>query len=189
MNASDVAGDGAIASRHLPAELPMYDNDPRALRRVYSYFPSGVVALIAEVDGETHGLVASAFTVGVSIDPPLVSCAIQLSSSTWPRVCAADRIGISVLADSHADLARQIGGRDRARRFDGVPVRTTGSSARFVAGAPVWLECSLYAEHPAGDHSIALLEVTALGADPGLAPLVFHGSSFRSLQLPEGDMP
>lgn len=190
MSAEDVeeSGTSTVGAPHPRAELATYDNDPRALRRVYSYFPSGVVALIAEVDGETHGLVASAFTVGVSIDPPLVSCAIQLSSSTWPTVRKADRIGISVLADSHADLARQIGGRERQRRFDGVPLRTTGSAARFVAGAPVWLECSLYAEHPAGDHSIALLEVAALGADPDLSPLVFHGSSFRALHMPEGNI-
>jgi hypothetical protein len=43
-------------------------------------------------------------------------------------------------------------------------------------------------EFPAGDHTVALLEVRALGADPGLYPLVFHGSSFRQLLLPERDL-
>ena len=37
-------------------------------------------------------------------------------------------------------------------------------------------------EHPAGDHDIALLEIEALWSYPDVAPLVFHGSSFRQLR-------
>ncbi|MFD1715507.1 flavin reductase family protein [Amnibacterium flavum] len=170
------------------AELPRYASDPKELRRTFSYFPSGVVALLAEVDGETHGMVASAFTVGVSFEPPLVSCAIQLTSTTWPVLRTAETIGVSVLAEDQGALARQISGRDKLARFADVPVRHTGATARFIAGAPVWFECRVSGEHPAGDHSIALLEVVALGADPGLKPLVFHGSAFRGLQLAEAEI-
>jgi flavin reductase (DIM6/NTAB) family NADH-FMN oxidoreductase RutF len=169
------------------AALPRYQSDPRQLRQAFSYFPSGVVALLAEVDGEPKGMIASAFTVGVSTEPPLVSCAIQVTSLTWPQLKMAPCIGISVLAASQGDLARQISSRDREHRFLGVPLRGTGSSARFIAGAPVWFECTLYGEFPAGDHTVALLEVHALGADPDLQPLVFHGSAFRQLLLPERD--
>ncbi|MDQ1129255.1 flavin reductase family protein [Microbacterium sp. SORGH_AS_0888] len=170
------------------AELPLYDNDTAELRRAFSFFPSGVVALLAEVEGQPQGLVASAFTVGVSMDPPLVSCAVQRTSTTWPLLRGAARIGVTVLADGQGDLARQLSGRDRARRFDGVPLRETGSSARFIDGTPLWLECRLYAEHPAGDHTIALLEVTGIGVLPELEPLVFHRSDFRALQLTQEDL-
>ena len=61
--------------------------------------------------------------------------------------------------------------------------------ARFIAGAPVWFECEFAGEFPAGDHTVALLKVLALGADPELKPLVFHGSSFRQLLLPAHDLP
>lgn len=170
------------------AVLPRYESDPAQLRETFSYFPSGVVAILAEVAGEPRGMVASAFTVGVSIEPPLVSCAIQRTSSTWPVLKTVSHIGISVLADDQGPLARQLGSRRREERFAGVPLRETGSSARFIAGAPVWFECTLHGEFPAGDHSVALLEVHALGADPDLKPLVFHGSAFRQLQLPERDL-
>jgi flavin reductase (DIM6/NTAB) family NADH-FMN oxidoreductase RutF len=170
------------------AELPSYGNDTSALRQAFSCFPSGVVALLAEVDGETQGMVASAFTVGVSMDPPLVSCAVQRTSTTWPLLRRAERLGVTALAEGQGALARQISGRDRAHRFDDVPLRETGSSARFIHGTPLWLECRLYAEHPAGDHTIALLEVTALGTLPELEPLVFHRSDFRSLQLTPDDL-
>ena len=170
------------------AELPPYDSATSDLRQAFSFFPSGVVALLADVDGETQGMVASAFTVGVSMDPPLVSCAVQRSSSTWPLLRGAERIGVTVLAEGQGGLARQISGKDRARRFDGVELRQTGSTARFIQGTPLWLECRLYAEHEAGDHTMALLEVTAIGVLPDLEPLVFHRSDFRSLQLTASEL-
>jgi flavin reductase (DIM6/NTAB) family NADH-FMN oxidoreductase RutF len=169
------------------AALPRYESDPEQLRRTFSYFPSGVVALVAEIDGEPRGMVASAFTVGVSAEPPLVSCAIAVTSTTWPLLRTAPTIGISVLAADQASLAGQIASPDRAQRFANVPLRDTGSSAQFIAGAPVWLECTLHSEFPAGDHTIALLEIRGLGADPDLQPLVFHGSSFRQLVLAQRD--
>jgi flavin reductase (DIM6/NTAB) family NADH-FMN oxidoreductase RutF len=165
------------------ADLPHYDGDARNLRAMFACFPSGVAALLAEIDGKTTGIVASSFTVGVSIEPPLVSCAIRRASTTWPELKRAARIGISVLAEDQGAIARQIASKDAAARFDDVPLRHAGSSARFIAGAPVWFECAFHDEHPAGDHTIVLLEVHRGGADPTLRPLVFYGSAFHQLQL------
>jgi len=163
------------------ASLPRYKNDTRALRHAFSLFPSGVVALIARTEGEIEGMVASAFTVGVSLTPPLVSCAIQTKSRTWPRLGRASSIGISVLAEGQGDIAREIAGEDRLRRFASAPLRHVGSDAVFVSGAPVWFECTIHAEVEAGDHIVVLLEVIGVGADPALRPLVFHASSFNQL--------
>lgn len=170
------------------ASLPRYEADPKQLRETFSYFPSGVVALLAEVEGKPHGMVASAFTVGVSMEPPLVSCAIQLTSSTWPILKTAATIGISVLGEGQESLARQLSSRNREERFTDVPLRDTGSSALFIAGAPVWFETTFADEFPAGDHTVALLQVRGLGADPDLSPLVFHGHAFRQLTLPEREL-
>jgi flavin reductase (DIM6/NTAB) family NADH-FMN oxidoreductase RutF len=163
------------------ASLPRYENDTSALRYAFSLFPSGVVALIARVDREIEGMVASAFTVGVSLTPPLVSCAIQTKSRTWPRLREAPSIGISVLAEGQGEIAREIAGDDRLRRFASAPLRHVGSDAVFVSGAPVWFECTVHAEVEAGDHVVVLLEVVGVGADPALRPLVFHASSFNQL--------
>ena len=48
------------------------DLDPRRLRDAFGIFPSGVVAVAANVDGRPVGLAASSFT-SVSLEPPLVS--------------------------------------------------------------------------------------------------------------------
>jgi len=59
------------------------DLDPELLRQAFGIFPTGVVAVAAEVDGTLVGLAASSFT-SVSLDPPLVSFSIARTSKTWP---------------------------------------------------------------------------------------------------------
>jgi flavin reductase (DIM6/NTAB) family NADH-FMN oxidoreductase RutF len=45
------------------------------------------------------------------------------------------------------------------------------------------LERSIEQAVHAGDHDIVVLRVHALGADTTVAPLVFHASQFRELEL------
>jgi flavin reductase (DIM6/NTAB) family NADH-FMN oxidoreductase RutF len=73
------------------------DLQPAALRQAFGRFPSGIAALCAQIDGTPNGIVASSFTVGVSMEPPLVMFAVQNTSRTWPVLRGADRIGVSIL--------------------------------------------------------------------------------------------
>ena len=52
------------------------DLSPTTLREAFGHFPSGVIAIAAEVGGTRVGLAASTF-VPVSLDPPLVSFCVQ----------------------------------------------------------------------------------------------------------------
>ena len=61
------------------------DLSPTSLREAFGHFPSGVIAIAAEVDGIRVGLAASTF-VPVSLDPPLVSFCVQNTSETWPKL-------------------------------------------------------------------------------------------------------
>ena len=67
------------------------DLDLETLRAAFGHHPSGVAALIAQVDGVPAVLIASSFTVGVSADPPLVSVAVQRTSTSWPLLRRARR--------------------------------------------------------------------------------------------------
>lgn len=156
-------------------------DDPSALRRAFSGFPCGVAALSAVVAGEPHVLVASSFTVGVSQAPPLVLFAVQHSSTTWPALSAAPTLGVSVLGTSHADVTRQLAAKDKAARLAGVATTTVDGGALFLEGAPIWLECSIWDTHPAGDHDIVVLRVLGLRADFEHHPLVWHRSQFATL--------
>lgn len=155
--------------------------DPGVLRRAFGCFPSGVTAVAALVDGHPIGMAASSFT-SVSLEPPLVSLCFQQGSSTWQKLRALPRLGISVLAQGQDEICRSLA-RMADDRFATVGWDRTAAGAVLVSGATAWLECSTYAEVPAGDHTIALLEIHGLQAKPEAAPLVFHGSKFRRLAV------
>lgn len=155
--------------------------DPKQLREAFGHFPSGVAALAAAVDGQRHVLVASSFTVGVSLDPPLVAVFVQRSSSTWSSLSEAKRIGISVLSVDHAQKCRQLSGRDKSTRFNGIETSATAKGAIRIKGAAAWFECSIFDVHAAGDHEVVLLLIHDLEVEQKAAPLVFHGSRFTQL--------
>ena len=150
------------------------------IRKAFSTFPSGVAALGAVVDNAPKGLVASTFTAGVSLDPPLVSVAVQNSSTTWPFLRRADRIGVSVLGIDQEPICRQLASK-KPDKFDLISYTTPGGKAVRLPGCVLWLECSLFVEYPAGDHTVALLEVHYADMDIEKSPLIFHESTFKSL--------
>jgi flavin reductase (DIM6/NTAB) family NADH-FMN oxidoreductase RutF len=152
---------------------------PARLRRVFSAFPTGVAALAAEHGDVQVGMAASSF-VSVSLDPPLVSVCVAVTSRTWVELRNAPRIGVSVLADGHAEASSRLSARE-GDRFAGMRWRRSAERALFLADAAAWLECSLEQEIPAGDHHIALLRVHDLDIDPEAEPLVFHRSGYRRL--------
>ena len=155
------------------------DLSPAVLRAAFASFPSGITAVAALRDGRPQGLAASSFT-SVSLSPPLVSLCIARTSTTWPGLRLAPRLGLSVLAEEHGPVARALAARG-IDRFATVDWESTAADAVFVHGAALWLDCTLYAEVPAGDHEIALLCIRRLWTYPEVPPLVFHQSGFRRL--------
>lgn len=154
--------------------------DPIDLRRAFSQFPSSVVALAAEVDRTPVGLIASTFTVGISLNPPLALFAIQNSSTTWPTLRKANHLGASLLGKAQDDVCQQLSSRNKDR-FSGLATTTTDGGAIFVGGSAMWLDCKIVEEIPAGDHHIVVFQVEGLQCEPDIEPLVFHQSNFTHL--------
>lgn len=156
-----------------------------SLREAFSHVPQGIVVVAAEIDGAPHALVASTFTVGVSLDPPLVSLAVQHTSQTWPLLRRRPRLGISLLGRGQSVIARQLASTDRHHRFTGLDVAVDPEGAMTLRGAPVSMTTSFHREMPAGDHDLALLEVHSVDSVPGAEAMVFHRSIFRGLGDPD----
>lgn len=153
--------------------------DPARLRRVFGAHPSGVVFLAALVDEQPVGLAASSFT-SVSLEPALVSACVAHTSTTWPTLRRAARLGVSVLAAAHEPLVRQLAsGGDR---FAEVAWQPSSDGAVLLEDAAAWFEVSIAQEVRAGDHDIVVLAVHELDAAHDVAPLVFHASRFTKLQ-------
>jgi flavin reductase (DIM6/NTAB) family NADH-FMN oxidoreductase RutF len=155
------------------------DLDPKRLREAFGVFPTGVVAVAAEVDGQLVGLAASSFT-SVSLEPALVSFSIANSSKTWPTLRTSPRLGLTVLADHHHDVCRQLAG-PVASRFDGLAVTVSDDGAATLDDGLVRYDCSIHDEVVAGDHTIVLLQLHAVDSADTSLPLVFHRSAFGRL--------
>jgi len=159
-------------------ELAM--TDQKAIETAFAGFPSGVAALTALIDGVPTGLVATSFTVGVSFDPPLVLFSVRNSSTTWPVLRSASRIGVSILSSEHEAACMQMASRSQDR-FAGLATETTADGAIFLHDSVMWLECEVSAEIPAGDHSVIVLAVQSIKHAADVEPLIYHGRSFRKL--------
>lgn len=154
-------------------------SDPSDLRRTFGCFPSGVAAVCAVAPTAPVGLIVSSFT-SVSLEPPLVSICIMRDSRRWQRLRQATRIGVSFLGDGQEQVCRRFVGPPE-QGFDGLEISQTPEGAVFLDDATAWLDCSIYEEVDAGDHTIILLKIEALQSRPSQSPLIFHNSKFHGL--------
>jgi flavin reductase (DIM6/NTAB) family NADH-FMN oxidoreductase RutF len=172
----------------MSAPIPLFrtnqDLDPAQLRAAFGIFPTGVVAVAAQVDGRLIGLAASSFT-SVSLDPPLVSFSIANTSKTWPDLRRARHVGVTVLADHHGPAARRLAGPVDSR-FDGLQVALSDQGAVTLADGLAQFHTTIFREVDAGDHTIVLLRLHAVEHADTSGPLVFHRSTFSSLRQRPG---
>ena len=171
-------------SVHGKTVSPAVESDAPSLRRAFSMFPTGVVAMCGVDEDGPVGLTINSFT-SVSLDPPLVSVCIARRSFTWSRLRRLSRIGISVLAANQEALSRQLSAR-HTDRFAGVDYQVTPEGALYIRGGSLWLDCSIRDCIDGGDHEIVLLSVVDSAVFPDVRPLVFHQSQYRGLATPAG---
>src|SRR5699024_9611122 len=151
-----------------------------SLRRAMSMFPTGIIAVCAEVDGEVVGIPVNSFT-SVSLEPPLVSVSVARTSTTWPKLVKSPSLGLSVVGASQGDFCRRLASRGAPNMFESVSWRRNADPAVFLEDAVLWLECKISAEYDGGDHDIVLLKVLDEQAFPEVEPLIFYQSNMREL--------
>ncbi|TRW47587.1 flavin reductase family protein [Georgenia yuyongxinii] len=154
-------------------------DDPALLRRGFTLYPRGVMAVAARVDGVLTGFAVSAFT-SVSLDPPLGLICVDKASTTWPSLSRAETLGVSVLAEEHAWLGRQLASR-RGDRFAGAEFDERPGGALWLRGSVARFDASIDAVHDGGDHLLVVLRVSDMEADPSVAPLLWHDTSFGAV--------
>ncbi|MDQ4213568.1 flavin reductase family protein [Microbacterium capsulatum] len=156
----------------------------RALRRAFSLYPTGVVALAAMVDGAPVGMAVNSFT-SISLEPALVAVSAARTSKTWPQLSSVPELGMSVLAADQESFSRRLSAREGDRFGDQARTVSPGG-ALLIEGASLWLTCRPHATYDGGDHEIALFEIADVQVFDDVEPLVFHQSRYRSIL---GDAP
>ncbi len=150
-----------------------------ALRTVMREFPAGVSVITVDVDGERLGLTLGTL-VSLSLDPPLVGFAIAKDAAIHEHLRRAGRFGISLLAAGQDGLAQHFArGVPPIALWTGIASRDARSGAPLLDAAVGWLECELWAEYDAGDHTIFVGEVLSIALGAERPALVYVGGEYR----------
>jgi 3-hydroxy-9,10-secoandrosta-1,3,5(10)-triene-9,17-dione monooxygenase reductase component len=150
--------------------------DSAAMRTVLGHFATGV-AIITAVDGdEPVGMACNSFT-SVSLDPQLVMFCAAKSSSTWPRIQAAQKWAANILAEDGEQVCRLFAQKG-ADRFAKIAYGTGRTGAPILDDAIAYVDCETVAEHDAGDHILVVGKVVELGYAPEGKPLLFYRGGY-----------
>ncbi|MET8451523.1 flavin reductase family protein [Streptomyces sp. NPDC005209] len=152
-------------------------------RRVAGHYPTGVVLVTAPAPSPRQAppaMVIGTFT-SVSLHPPLVGFLPARTSTTWPRIRAAGRFCVNVLAADQQHVCRSFATAD-PRRWE-VPHHETGTGSPVLLDALAWFDCELADEVDAGDHWFVTGAVRDLGVRRVGPPLVFLRGGYSHCAL------
>ena len=156
-------------NRFVPGPDTVHD-----FRTALSRFATGVTVVTCQSDIGPLGMTVNSFA-SVSLEPPLVLWSPARSSSRHGAFVSADRFVIHILGADQADTCQQF--TKTGHDFTGLELTTSEGGAPLIAGCLAHFECSRFATHEAGDHTIIVGRVEAAAAKHG-APLVFAGGAF-----------
>jgi flavin reductase (DIM6/NTAB) family NADH-FMN oxidoreductase RutF len=166
-----------VAAIDLPGDEPLPTSiDEARFRQVLGRFATGVTVVTGLVGSEPVGLAVNSFT-SVSLEPALVAFCVARRSRTWPGLRSVGTFCVNILADDQEALSRAFAGRP-PDRFLGVGWRPGRSGAPILAGVLAWIECTVEAEHEAGDHVIVVGRVQDLDVGHEGRPLVFYRGGY-----------
>lgn len=152
------------------------------LRETLKSVPNALSVVGAVVDGEPAVFVVGTF-VEVSLDPPLVSVAVQKQSRTWEKLRDVGEIGISVLSAHHNAVVYQLGSRS-ADRLAGVEYSVSKGGAILIDNSAATFLGTIEEEISAGDHYIVLLRVHSSAAQD-VDSIVYANSVLHTFPGPD----
>ena len=147
-------------------------------RRILGHYPTGVCAITAVFETMPVGMVVGSFT-SASLDPPLVAFLPDQKSTSWPKIRAAGRFCVNVLAENQEFVCRALSSKAQ-NKFEAVPYRLSGAGVPIIDGCLAWVDCDLYSVYEAGDHFVALgrINMRAKGFSPERYSLDSGGRSY-----------
>ena len=150
-------------------------------RNTVGSFATGVTVITTRGHDHLYGMTANAFS-SVSLDPPLVLVCVIRDTEGASNITSNGIFAVNVLGEPQEPISRYFAGKERPRglqAFKDVPHHVAVTGSPVIDGGAAYLDCRLAATHEAGDHLIFVGEVVALGTDPDVRPLIFHGGRYR----------
>jgi 3-hydroxy-9,10-secoandrosta-1,3,5(10)-triene-9,17-dione monooxygenase reductase component len=177
-----------VTGPELPSGPQLAGSTVDAFRHVLGHYPTGVAVITAQTPDGPVGMSMNSFT-SLSLHPPLVLFCPAESSRTWPLLRRSGAIAINVLSAGQEAVSRAFATRG-ADRFAGLAWTLGSNGAPLLDDALGWLECTVRAEYPAGDHLVVIAGIDLMGVHEQIVdPLVFFkGAYFAGITAAiEGD--
>jgi len=124
-------------------------------------------------------MTVSAFC-SVSLEPPLVLICIEQTASVHDALTRAPTFVVNILAAKQEQVARRFSIVD-IDRFDGVGFSRTRNGIAVLDDVLGVIECSKFALHDAGDHTVIVGEVEATRVEIG-TPLLYYRGGYAQLE-------
>lgn len=151
--------------------------DPYLFRNLCGRFATGITVITTFRDDESPvGMTANSFA-SVSLDPPLVSVAVDHAASAHAALVAAPRWTVNILEANQEALSRRFAATG-SDRFDGVGWRRGPEDALLLDGVLVHLVCTRHDTVEAGDHTILIGRVIAGDAAEHGRPLLYYRGGY-----------
>lgn len=154
-------------------------SDSARFRQALGHFPTGVTVITSESDGVPAGLAVGSF-FSISLEPPLVGFCVAKASTSWPAVRKTGRFCANVLASDQEALCR-VFASSGGQKFQGIGWHPSSGGSPILADVLAWIDCTIDAEHDAGDHSIVVGRVRELEVPREGHPLVFFRGGYAQL--------
>jgi flavin reductase (DIM6/NTAB) family NADH-FMN oxidoreductase RutF len=156
---------------------------PEDFRGALAALPAGVTVITSVgADGELAGATVSAF-MSLSLEPPLVLVSLSATARTALAIRSAGAFCAHIVGARQTEAAMRFaaGGADK---FAGLDHRPSLSGVPVLADFDVSLECSLAAEHAAGDHVLYVGLVERVNTTSKGEAVVWYDRRFHALQAP-----
>ncbi|WP_369045878.1 flavin reductase family protein [Sinomonas sp. P10A9] len=142
------------------------------LRRTMGHWATGIAVITTSSEGTPAGLVSNSFA-SVSLDPPLVSWAVDRRSSSFEIWNTTDHFAVHLLSESDRGLVQRFVAKG-PEKFAGLAWEPGVLGSPIVANDVPRLECRLWQRVDAGDHVILIGEAVSVSEPQSFRPLTNH---------------
>ncbi|MBV1886210.1 MAG: flavin reductase family protein [Parvibaculaceae bacterium] len=156
-------------------------SDNKAYKEALGSFATGItVVTVRAPDGTVLGMTVNSFS-SVSLDPPLVLWCLDKSAALFPIIKKCDAFCVSVLSEDQEEISNRFAVAHQ-HDVEGLALTEGVSGVSYLSESPTNFQCSVYAQHDAGDHLIIVGRVEAFGVSSDAKPLLYYKGSYMNAE-------